>query len=228
MGIRVTPMGLVRTRVYCDPLLLEEWSPTLIYGEAAAGKTLAALATAAWYSRLKGGRIYLLTTEPQSTLPLASRLLPPDAFIYTAYNLEDLADELLEVTRIASPGDIIVVDTLTSPYRLEVGEDAQLANRLLSFAAALLTRASELGIPSIAVSQVHADPDSERLEPPGYNLIRDYFPLRVHLVKVNPGRRVGLDEDNNVIFELIVGSEGVVEIRCTQRYSSSSSISRPS
>ena len=224
----MTPMTMIRARVYCSPLLLEHWSPILVYGEAATGKTLAALIAATWYSRLKGGRVYLLTTEPQSTLPLASRLLPSDALIYIAYSLEDLVDELYEITRAATSTDIIVVDTLTLPYRLEVAEDAQLANRLLTFAAALLARASELGTPSIAVSQVHRDPDSDRLEPPGYSLIRDYFPLRIHLTKLNPNHRVGLTEDSSVIFELIVGSGGVVEIRCTQRYSSSSSISRPS
>ena len=220
-------MSVIKARVRCDPRLLEHWSPILVYGEAASGKTLTALATAVWYSKLRGSRIYLVTSEPQSTLPLASRLLPSDALVYIAYTLEDLVDVLFEVARTVSPGDIIVVDTLTLPYRLEVGDNAQLANRLLSFAAALLARMSELGIASIATSQVHVLINDDTVEPPGYSIIRDYFPLRIRLMRLDTVHRVGLDEDNNVIFELIVRGEGVVEIRCTPRYSSSSYTSPP-
>ncbi len=214
-------MEYLRVRVRCSPALLEHNSPILIYGEAAAGKTLASLSLAAWYARIRSTRVFLVTTEPQSTLPLASRLLPPDSLVYTVFSLEELADILLEVAEKTERRDAIVVDTLTAPYRVEAGTDAELSNRLLTFSAALLAKMAEAGAVVIAVSQVHADPEEGRVEPPGYRLIRGYFPLRVRLERSEAWRRVGFDEDGNVIFELILGDEGVAELLCTRRYSSS-------
>ena len=206
-------------RVRCDRHLLEEGSPLLIYGEAAAGKTLAALALASWYTRVTGGLVYLVTTEPQNTLPLASMVLSPESLIYTVFSLEELAEVIVEAASGARRGDIIVVDTLTAPYRVEAGDDPSLANRLLTFAAAILAHIAHLGIASIAVSQVHVDPETGRLEPPGYTLIRGYMGMSIALVK-NGARRVGIDEDNNVIFELIIEGRGEAELICKRRYSS--------
>ena len=213
-------MQYIRVRIHCNQSFLERNNPLLIYGEAAVGKTLTALSLASWHARLRGGRVYLVTTEPQNTLPLASVLLTSDSLIYMAFSLEELTDMLFEITKSSDYNDVIVVDTLTAPYRVEASSNITLANRLLTFASSLLRRAAELGVAVIAVSQVHASLDGGEPIPPGYSLIREYFTLRVLLRRESREYRVGLDEDNNVIFKLVFVAPGEAELTCTQRYSS--------
>ncbi len=210
-------MDNINVRIECSPGFLYNTSPMLIYGEAAVGKTLAALALASWTAARRGTRVILVSTEPQSSLPSASMLLPRDSLVYIAYSLEELADLLLDAVREAEPLDVIVVDTINGPYRVEVAEDLDVANRLLAFSAALLRRATERSIAVVAVAQVHVDPDTGVEEPPGYTLISPYFATRVHLIR-RGWERVGLAEGGEV-FKLLV-NEGRVVIRCTQRSSS--------
>ena len=205
-------MDNINVRVECNPGFVYSTSPILIYGEAAVGKTLAALALASWTAARHGTRVALITTEPQSTLPSASLLLPKDSAIYIAYSLEELVDVAIDAVKSAGPLDVIVVDTINGPYRVEVATNPDVANRLLAFTAALLRRSTERGVAVIALAQVHVDPDTGAEEPPGYTLIAPYFTYRLRLVR-RGHVRIALGAEGEV-FKLIVGG-GRVVIRCT-------------
>ncbi len=210
----------MKTRVECRNLLrlVEERGPLLVYGRAASGKTLLVLALAREMGLHDDKHIHLIATEPQSTLPAASRLLPASSEVALLYNLADIADYL--VTRASElRGSILVIDSLTAPYRLEVGYDPLLANRLLGFISALLRRAQEkLGVTVLATSQIHEDPEGAE-EPPGAPILYTYFPLVAELKRLDPWTRIFAvreGESNNILLRGVLRvTPGNAELECS-------------
>ncbi len=209
----------MKTRVECHALLklVEERGPLLVYGRAASGKTLLVLALAREMGLHSDKRIYLIATEPQSTLPAASRLLPAESEVALLYNLADIADYL--ATRARELKDsILVVDSLTAPYRLEVGYDPLIANRLLGFISALLKRIQErLGVTVLATSQVHEDPEGIE-EPPGAPILYTYFPLIAELRRLDQRTRIFAlreGESKNILLRGVLRvTPGSAELEC--------------
>ncbi len=186
-------------------LFLSQKGPILIYGEAATGKTQASLFFAKLlYTKRIVDEIFVIVTEPQSTLPAVSRLLPPLAKVLVAYSTFDIIEYLLaHLTRAHQNISLIIVDSLTAPFRVEVGYNPDESIKNLAFASALLFKAAELGNIIIATSQVHSIDGSD--EPLASSIISSYFPSRLRALKLEKGLRVLLDEERQVIIRLMLG-----------------------
>ncbi|AEM38062.1 hypothetical protein Pyrfu_0190 [Pyrolobus fumarii 1A] len=214
----------MRIVVECERLLnmVNERSPLLVYGEAASGKTLMSLAIIKQlYTRGAINDILLVTSEPVSTLPAASRILPPRAKILTAFStldiLEYLLEYALELAKI-NPRNIggcgIVIDTLTGPYRVDASLLPDISTRVLTLTATLINKiAKRYSCTCIATSQVHVNPETRAEEPPAYTLIQEYFDVVLKLQRIDSRRRLVIDEKGNVIAELLL-TTNMVLIKC--------------
>ncbi len=210
----------MKIELKCRQLLdiIETHSPVLVYGEAASGKTIFTLSIAYTLSTRLGAKPVLITTEPQSTLPAASRILPAYAEIHIAYSLADIAEQIVEIAQVHRQRVILVIDSLTAPYRLEVWSDPILATKLLAFTLAVLYKLSNR-YPVLVVSQVHENPEEGGEEPVAYDVTSNYAHLAIRIQRVADGTRLIVihypSNDSKVLFEAhMTIAEGLVEIEC--------------
>ncbi len=182
-------------------LALSRQGPILIYGEAATGKTLTSLLLAKLLYRAGVvDEIHVITTEPQSTIPAASQILPPSANVHLAHSTFDIIEYLVDNLSAWHKGVVLVVDSLTAPFRFEVGYTPDESVRSLAFVAAMLYRITRLGTIVIAVSQVHEKDDV--IEPIAKSILEKYFTIRFRSMRISRKERLMISETNRVIIRL--------------------------
>ncbi len=185
---------------------------TLVYGEANAGKTTLALQCAASASRENMKTLYLDCENSFSLERLAQiasndlRRVTPNIFVCKLQNFHEQSILVEEMDRYVSKSvALVVADTVTSLYRLELGSPLQVfsSNRSLNRQLAYLNQtAKACNIAVLLTSQVHTITqgiDTTQIEPVATRVLK-FWSQNILTIKTDPKpsvRRVILEKHSD-------------------------------
>jgi len=171
---------------------------TQIYGEAASGKTNLCLIAAANTART-GKKVVFIDTESSFSYERFKQIASKDSaeFLKRIIVAEpaDFDEQKIAINKLddlAAQNDIglVVVDSLVSLYRLEMGtaEEAQITNRELSKQLAKLMKvAKKYKIPVVITNQVYAtfsrDGAETKIVPVGRDVLKYWTKVVIQLAK---------------------------------------------
>jgi DNA repair protein RadB len=179
---------------------LERGTVTQVYGPPAAGKTNVALGAAVETAR-EGGTVVYVDTEGLSverfeqiadartddTDDVASRIV-----IKEAYDFEEQAEAVRDVSEFAERADLVVLDSATGFYRLErAGDDAggESLRKVADQVTHLLSLARKHDIAILLTNQVYTDPDSDGTRPLGGHTLEHWTGVVLRVDRFRGGNR---------------------------------------
>ncbi len=171
---------------------------TEVYGEAGSGKTnLALIFTKA--CALSGKKVVYIDTEGISIERLEQ--ISGDDFekvvremMHTQpYSMKEQERAVKQAIKIAESEKIglIIVDSITGFYRLELGTDEESSSvrSLTSQMIGLLTVARRYGIPVLITNQVYTDRERREYRPIGGHIVDHYAKTIIRLDRMSRGKR---------------------------------------
>ena len=190
----------------------------LIYGEASTGKTALALSLASSFLRFEPScRSYYVDADGKLStdrlMQIVNGSLLERLFIWRPYSFKEQGELLERLVMLSGKRSQIIVDSITSLYRLEAGGfDAPfLLNKSLNRQLGFLAEAAKAGGSHILlIGQVHSVPDSDatRVEMVADRLMRYWSDTVLRLEAANiPGVRRAVVEkpqipSNECMFKL--------------------------
>ncbi len=152
---------------------LPEQVITQFYGEPGSGKTSVCLQTV---KSNPGKRIVFVDTESSfHPIRVDQVLAGLDRNVLRNVRVFRVTDfsEQTEVLNSLPDCDLVIVDSISSLYRLQRADDGLEASRVLgNQVASLLAFARKNNIPVLVTNQVYTDPETGRLEPVGGDVLR--------------------------------------------------------
>ncbi|MCD6368018.1 MAG: DNA repair and recombination protein RadB [Candidatus Aenigmarchaeota archaeon] len=200
---------------------IEYKSLTNIYGPAGAGKTnLAILASVSCIRN--GKKVIFIDTEGGLSIERLQQIvgdmdkISNDLLIMEPKTFKE-QDEIIKnlEKKVGSDVGLIVVDSLVSLYRLELGKDNfQDVNRKLANQLAILSKISrEKDIPVLITNQVYSSFDNG-IEIVSRDISKYWSKCLIELVKLDKGRRMAilrkhrsLEEERSV--EFVITEKGI-------------------
>ena len=200
---------------------IEYKSLTNIYGPAGAGKTnLAILASVSCIRN--GKKVIFIDTEGGLSIERLQQIvgdvdkISNDLLIMEPKTFEE-QDEIIKnlEKKVGSDVGLIVVDSLVSLYRLELGKDNfQDVNRKLANQLAILSKISrEKDIPVLITNQVYSSFDNG-IEIVSRDISKYWSKCLIELMKLDKGRRIAilrkhrsLEEERSV--EFVITEKGI-------------------
>jgi len=169
---------------------------TQVYGASGTGKTNIALYAAYTASRMNK-KIGFIDTEGsfhetrvnqifgEQKQRLLKNILLIDAKDFQEQ--EEAIDELTEQNL-----DLLIVDSMTSLYRVERTDDNYYdVNRVLGKQALkLLNYARENQVPILITNQVYTNTDTDLIEPVGGSILKYYSKVILEVMKTSDGRKI--------------------------------------
>lgn len=173
---------------------------SLIYGEASTGKTTIAVQCAVNCARRLLKTLYVDADNVLSSTRLSQiygyeKDIAPSILIFTPTNFDEQAHLIERLSDyITLKVALVVVDTITTLYRLELGSSNKTftlnreLNRQLAYLAQLV---EEKKIAAIITSQVHAPLNREETEPVANRLLKFWSKT---IIKLKQTPRTGIRE----------------------------------
>lgn len=171
---------------------------TQLYGPAGSGKSAICLQAAHTAARA-GRRVAFVDTEGSFHLRRLEQICGPalKKVLQSTILLEahSFAQQSAAIAKAAAArADLIIVDSLTSLYRVERTDDTAAAvNRELGRQlATLLAAARRQGIPVLVTNQVYTDIDTNSVEPVGGDVLRYATKVIAELRRAADGSRTAI------------------------------------
>ena len=199
----------------------ENGAITTIYGAAGSGKTNLCMLTAIRMVG-RGRKIVYIDTEGKFSVERLHQItVHGDAVLrntlfFRPTTLDEQTSMIVSLEKILRANiGLIVVDSLTALYRMELSRDSRRANTLLRKQGALLTRyARQFGIPVLVTTQVYADMNNNSMVTlVGGNVLRKASWCILQLENVEGVRRIILRKHRTLpekSIEFKIGEKGIV------------------
>ncbi len=177
---------------------LVEGAITQIYGESGSGKTNIALFTAFTASKMNK-KVIFLDTEGSFHEQRVNQIfgdeknaLLKNIKLLDARSFEEQEEEIEKITKYGC--DLIIIDSMTSLYRVERTDDNYYdVNKTLGKQALkLLNYARENNIPVLITNQVYRDIETGKDEPVGGSILKYYSKIILEIKKTSEGRKAVL------------------------------------
>ena len=195
---------------YIDALFkYDSSSLTLIYGEAAAGKTTLALLTT--IENAKKEKVIYVDTENGFSVERLKQLAPSykefmDNIVHIhPSSLEEQEKIITSLNEKAAK--IIIVDTIGFFYRLEVKHDPYKANKSLDNQLRKLNELTKKGVFVLLTNQVYANMEGKIIVVGG-DMIRNWCRYLIYLNK-NP-RRLKVEKPFELEIDFEIKENGIV------------------
>lgn len=188
---------------------------TQVYGTAGSGKTNIALCCA--YNAVKTGKkVLFVDTEGSFNEQRVKQIFGADKNLIKNIILVEVSDFNEQKNAIEKildkKTDIIIVDSMTSLYRVEKNDDnySDINRELGKLASILLAKARKNMIPVLITNQVYSNLDKQEDEPVGGDILKYYSKVIISLEKDTDSRKAKLrkhafkkdnDETNFIIVE---------------------------
>jgi len=168
----------------------------LIYGPSATGKTTLALMYAV-DSAKKGKKVIYLDTEESFSIERVKQIekntgFLDNIFVLEALDFDEQSNNMKKIREMCEKGKIslIVIDTLSMHYRLELKKDPYKANKRLAYQLDILKDISK-DIPVIITNQVYTNIETNEFNVVGGNMVYKYGDSVISLEK-EPERKISL------------------------------------
>lgn len=193
----------------------------LVYGEAESGKTTLAIQSAVNCARLGFKTIYIDSDHsfsPQRAVQIANGdmelssqiiLMRPKDFEEQAFIIDRLEEYVSEKV------GLIIVDTVTSLYRIELGDDAKRSiscNKELNRQMASITQIAKIrNVPSLILSQVRSQIfNQELIQPVAGRVLRFWSDVSIFLkltdkpaiVKASVEHKLKREKEEHILLEI--------------------------
>ena len=174
---------------------LVEGAITQVYGDSGSGKTNIALFTAFTASKM-GKKIIFLDTEGSFHEQRVNQIfgreknaLLKNIKLINASNFDEQEKEIDKMTKYGC--DLIIIDSMTSLYRVERTDDNYYdVNKTLGKQALkLLSYARENRVPVLITNQVYRDIETGADEPVGGSILKYYSKIILEVKKTSEGRK---------------------------------------
>jgi DNA repair protein RadB len=168
----------------------------LVYGPPASGKTTLALMFAVNTAKKRDKVIYLDTEEGFSTKRIEQMGKNIDflenIFVLKSLDFDEQSKNMKKIRDMFGNGKIslVVVDTLSMHYRLELRKDSFKANKRLAYQLDILKNISKK-IPIIITNQVYTNVETNKVSMVGGKMVYDYGDKIISLEK-EPERKICL------------------------------------
>jgi DNA repair protein RadB len=211
-------MGNVLTGCPVIDELIGGYEPDIIttfYGPSGSGKTNICLISAV--NMAKNRKVIYIDTEGGFSVERLRQLTPDherllkNIFIFKPTSFTQQARAVEKLRKIADVG-MIIVDTISFLYRLELGDNVQNTNRALGRQIATLAEiARKKNIPVIITNQVYSDFDErDKVKMVGGDLLHYGSKCLIELQKTPENKRRAIikkhrsmAEEKSVVFEII-------------------------
>ena len=167
----------------------------LIYGPSASGKTTLALMFAVDAAK-KGKKVIFLDTEDSFSVERLKQMEKGDKFLENIFLLRalDFDEQSAQMKKIRDVFNekisLVVIDTLSMHYRLDLKRDPFKANKRLMYQLDILKKISEK-IPVIVTNQVYNKPGTDEFRMIGGKMVHDYGEKIISLEK-EPERKLSI------------------------------------
>jgi len=164
---------------------------SLVYGPAASGKTTLVLMFAV--ETAKKGKVVFLDTEGGFSAERVKQMKcdkMENILVLRAFSFDEQSEKVKKMREMAEKVSLVIVDTLSMHYRMELKKDHYRANKRLAYQLDVLKKISEK-IPVIITSQVSTDPETGEFKVVGGNMVYKYGDKVISLEK-EPERKVCL------------------------------------
>lgn len=171
---------------------------TQIYGSSGSGKTNIALFTAFTASKMNK-KIVFIDTEGSFHEQRINQIfgnkkkeLLKNIKLINANSFEEQEKIINEITEYGC--DLIIIDSMTSLYRVERNDDNYYdVNKTLGKQALkLLNYARENQVPVLITNQVYTNIDNNLIEPIGGGILKYYSKVILNVEKTSEGRKITL------------------------------------
>jgi len=167
----------------------------LVYGPSASGKTTFALMFAVEAAK-KGKKVVFLDTEDSFSVERLKQMekdtdFLENIFLLKAFNFDEQSSQMKKIRDIFDGKvSLVVIDTLSMHYRLDLKRDPFKANKRLMYQLDILKKISEK-IPVIITNQVYNKPGTEEFKMIGGKMVQSYGTKIISLEK-EPERKLCL------------------------------------
>lgn len=168
---------------------------TQIYGPAGSGKTNVCL-QALHLCTKNGGKAIFIDTDGSFCKKRLEQICGnnleralKNVFLFEVNDFSGQTAAIASIEKL--PADLIIVDSITSLYRLETNDNTfhETSRELGKQLCMLLRHAREKGTPVLVTNQVYSDINSGRVEPIGGDVLKYYSKIIIELQKEHNGIR---------------------------------------
>ncbi len=187
---------------------------TMIYGEAASGKTTLAKIAAISQARIKK-KVVFVDTENGFSIERFKQLAGKDygkildnIMLFKPRNLREQRKIMKDIVKLVETGKIglVIVDTIGIHYRAEFKKDEKYANRSIGENIKILKWVAGKGLPAIITNQVYSDLNNN-VKNVGGNMVLDACNTAILLEK-NP-RRLIIKKPENKEARFEIKEDGI-------------------
>jgi len=168
----------------------------LVYGPSASGKTTLALMSTVDYAQ-KGKKVIYLDTEDSFSTKRIKQMeknidFLDNIFVLKALDFDEQSQNMKKIKEMSEKGKIslVIVDTLSMHYRLDLRKDSFKANKRLAYQLDILKKISEK-IPVIVTSQVYTNVETNEFNVVGGKMVYGYGD-KIILLEKEPERKICL------------------------------------
>lgn len=182
---------------------------TMIYGEAASGKTTMAKLAAIEQAK-NNKKVVYIDTEKGFSIERFKQLAGKDyqkildnLIIFRPDNLREQKKIMKDIMQLVETGKIglVIVDTIGSIYRAELKLDEKYANRTIAENIKVFRWMAGKGVPVIITNQVYSD-FSNNIRNVGGNMIKDACDCVIQLIKSPRTFKIGTQLSKEFKFEI--------------------------
>ncbi len=169
---------------------------TQVYGSPGSGKTNIALYTSYTASKMNK-KIAFIDTENSFHHERVNQIFMENELLNNIdlINVKNFQEQEEAIEEVVNENyDLVIIDSMTSLYRVERTDDNYYdVNRVLGKQALkLLNYAREENIPVLITNQVYTNTDTGLIEPVGGSILKYYSKVILEVMKTEEGRKVVL------------------------------------
>ena len=185
---------------------------TLVYGEAATGKTTLAMQLS--FDTTKNKRVIFLDSEKGFSIERFKQIAGEDYKKHLEkiflLKVDSFDEQTKSIKKFSDVGDVglVVVDTIGMYYRLEVRKNYSDANSKLDKQMKILKELTRKGVNVLINTQVYSDVENEKIKNVGGNMLRNWCDVIIKLEKTP--RKLIIEKPNKKEFVFDIKNEGLV------------------
>lgn len=185
---------------------------SLVYGEAATGKTTLAMQLSFEFSKNK--RVIFLDSEKGFSIERFKQIAGPDykkylenIFLLKVDSFDEQTKTIKKFSDVKDVG-LVVVDTIGMYYRLEVRKNYSDANSKLDKQMKILKELTRKGVNVLINTQVYSSVEDEKIKNVGGNMLRNWCDVIIKLDKTPRKLIIEKPKKEEMLFE--IKNEGLI------------------